>query len=140
MAEKFKLEIFTPQKIYEESLIDSLSVRSNGGLITILPHHIEYMANVDISVLSITNDGKDSHYAVGGGLIRFKSEENKAILVLHSIESVNEIDINKVMKEKEEAEERLKNKESYEEQKEAELAVRRALNMITAKNEYKDQG
>lgn len=140
MAEQFLLEIYTPQKIYKETLVDSLSFKTDVGTVTILPHHIEYMANVDISVLVITIDGKENHYAVGGGLVRFKSKENKAILVLHSIESVSEIDENKVLKAKEEAEERLKNKESYEEQKEAELALQRAINLITAKREYKDQG
>lgn len=140
MADKFKLEIYTPQKVYNEMMVDSLTIITQYGQLTILSHHIEFLTNVEISVAVIEIDDIKKHYAVGGGALHFKSDENKAILILHSIESVEEIDENKVIKEKEEAEQRLKNKESYEEQKEAELALRRTINLINAKKEYKDQG
>lgn len=41
-------------------------------------------------------------------MIHFKSKENTAILVLHSIETVEEIDEVKVLKAKQEAEENLR--------------------------------
>lgn len=130
MPNQFKLEIYTPQKVYQTSLIDSLTVQTELGQLTILPNHVEFLANVDISVLIITKNGEEQHYAVGGGVIHFKSKENTAILVLHSIETVEEIDEVKVLKAKQEAEEKLKTQISYEEQKEAELSLRRAINMI----------
>lgn len=140
MPNQFKLEIYTPQKVYQTSLIDSLTVQTELGQLTILPNHVEFLANVDISVLIITKNGEEQHYAVGGGVIHFKSKENTAILVLHSIETVEEIDEVKVLKAKQEAEEKLKTQISYEEQKEAELSLRRAINMINFRNRYKDQG
>ena len=88
MPNQFKLEIYTPQKVYQTSLIDSLTVQTELGQLTILPNHVEFLANVDISVLIITKNGEEQHYAVGGGVIHFKSKENTAILVLHSIETV----------------------------------------------------
>lgn len=124
MPNQFKLEIYTPQKVYQTSLIDSLTVQTELGQLTILPNHVEFLANVDISVLIITKNGEEQHYAVGGGVIHFKSKENTAILVLHSIETVEEIDEVKVLKAKQEAEEKLKTQISYEEQKEAELSLR----------------
>lgn len=98
MPNQFKLEIYTPQKVYQTSLIDSLTVQTELGQLTILPNHVEFLANVDISVLIITKNGEEQHYAVGGGVIHFKSKENTAILVLHSIETVEEIDEVKVLK------------------------------------------
>ena len=114
MPNQFKLEIYTPQKVYQTSLIDSLTVQTELGQLTILPNHVEFLANVDISVLIITKNGEEQHYAVGGGVIHFKSKENTAILVLHSIETVEEIDEVKVLKAKQEAEEKLKTQISYE--------------------------
>lgn len=140
MPNQFKLEIYTPQKVYQTSLIDSLTVQTELGQLTILPNHVEFLANVDISVLIITRNGEEQHYAVGGGVIHFKSKENTAILVLHSIETVEEIDEVKVLKAKQEAEEKLKTQISYEEQKEAELSLRRAINTINFRHRYKDQG
>lgn len=140
MPNQFKLEIYTPQKVYQTSLIDSLTVQTELGQLTILPNHVEFLANVDISVLIITKNGEEQHYAVGGGVIHFKSKENTAILVLHSIETVEEIDEVKVLKAKQEAEEKLKTQISYEEQKEAELSLRRTINMINFRHRYKDQG
>ena len=140
MPNQFKLEIYTPQKVYQTSLIDSLTVQTELGQLTILPNHVEFLANVDISVLIITKNGEEKHYAVGGGVIHFKSKENTAILVLHSIETVEEIDEVKVLKAKQEAEEKLKTEISYEDQKEAELSQRRAINMINFSHRYKDQG
>ncbi len=140
MPNQFKLEIYTPQKVYQTSLIDSLTVQTELGQLTILPNHVEFLANVDISVLIITKNSEEQHYAVGGGVIHFKSKENTAILVLHSIETVEEIDEVKVLKAKQEAEEKLKTQISYEEQKEAELSLRRAINMINFRHRYKDQG
>ena len=134
MPNQFKLEIYTPQKVYQTSLIDSLTVQTELGQLTILPNHVEFLANVDISVLIITKNGEEQHYAVGGGVIHFKSKENTAILVLHSIETVEEIDEVKVLKAKQEAEEKLKT------QIEAELSLRRAINMINFRHRYKDQG
>ena len=139
MPNQFKLEIYTPQKVYQTSLIDSLTVQTELGQLTILPNHVEFLANVDISVLIITKNGEEQHYAVGGGVIHFKSKENTAILVLHSIETVEEIDEVKVLKAKQEAEEKLKTQISYEEQKEAELSLRRAINMINFRHRYKDR-
>ena len=41
MPNQFKLEIYTPQKVYQTSLIDSLTVQTELGQLTILPNHVE---------------------------------------------------------------------------------------------------
>lgn len=136
--EKLNLLIVTPQKVYKNTKVDSLGVTTDLGQITILPHHEELLANVAISILIIKEADKEKHYAVGGGAMHFKAKDNQAVLVLHSIEAVEEIDENKVLKEKQEAEMKLKVQTSYEEHREAELSLLRSLNMLAAKQTYKD--
>lgn len=136
--EKLNLLIVTPQKVYKDTQVDSLEVTTDLGQITILPHHEELLANITISILIIRDNNKEKHFAVGGGALHFKAKENEAVLVLHSIESVEEIDENKVLKAKQDAENKLKLQTSYEEHREAELSLLRSLNMLNVKKSYKD--
>lgn len=136
--EKLNLLIVTPQKVYKDTQVDSLEVTTDLGQITILPHHEELLANITISILIIRDNNKEKHFAVGGGALHFKANENEAVLVLHSIESVEEIDENKVLKAKQDAENKLKLQTSYEEHREAELSLLRSLNMLNVKKSYKD--
>lgn len=136
--EQMNLLVVTPQKVYKEERVDSVSLVTQGGEITLLPHHEELLANVEISVLSIASGGRMRHYAVGGGAVHFKEKENLALLVLHSVDSVDEVDENKALREKREAEEKLKVETSSEEHRAAELSLRRSLNLLAFKRSYKD--
>ena len=96
MDKKFHLKIVTPEKIYEEKEIDRLTVLTSEGEVTILPNHVEYLANIEISVLTVANNQKEKHYAVGGGAIHFIESTNTAVLVLNSIIAVENIDVEKL--------------------------------------------
>ena len=95
MDKKFHLKIVTPEKIYEDKEIDCLTILTSEGEVTILPNHVEYLANVEISVLTVKSNDKEKHYAVGGGAIHFIENTNTAVLVLNSIIAVENIDVEK---------------------------------------------
>ena len=103
MDKKFHLKIVTPEKIYEDKEIDCLTILTSEGEVTILPNHVEYLANVEISVLTVKSNDKEKHYAVGGGAIHFIENTNTAVLVLNSIIAVENIDVEKTRHLQEEA-------------------------------------
>lgn len=138
MDKKFFLKIVTPDKVYDTQEIDKLSVLTSEGEVSILPNHVEYLANIEISILTITKDNKEKHYAVGGGAIHFIEKENTAYLVLTNIIAVEDIDVEKSRKLQEEAERKLKTDLSRLEHREEERELKKALTELLAKSKYKD--
>ena len=133
MDKKFHLKIVTPEKIYEDKEIDCLTILTSEGEVTILPNHVEYLANVEISVLTVKSNDKEKHYAVGGGAIHFIENTNTAVLVLNSI-----IDVEKTRHLQEEAERKLKTELSRLEHQEEERELRKAMIELFAKNSFKE--
>ena len=138
MDKKFHLKIVTPEKIYEDKEIDCLTILTSEGEVTILPNHVEYLANVEISVLTVKSNDKEKHYAVGGGAIHFIESTNTAVLVLNSIIAVENIDVEKTRKLQEEAERKLKTELSRLEHQEEERELRKAMIELFAKNSFKE--
>lgn len=138
MNPKFYVQIVTPQKVFETHEVDALTVLTSEGEVTIQANHEEYLANVEISVLTLTTDGKAKHYAVGGGAIHFVESKNTAVLVLESIIAVENIDIEKSRHLQEEAEKKLKTELSRLEHKEEERQLRKAITELFAKNKFKE--
>ncbi len=130
-ASRFKLEIIIPEKVYFSKEVDSLSVTTTNGVITILAHHTDLIGNLVISHMTIKENGHINEYAIGGGAINIISRENKVVLILNSIESKEEIDIERARLAKENAERKLSDASlSNREQLKAEIKLKRALNRI----------
>ncbi len=130
-ASRFKLEIIVPEKVYFSKEVDSLSVTTTNGVITILAHHTDLIGNLVISHMTIKENGHINEYAIGGGAINIISKENKVVLILNSIESKEEIDIERARLAKENAERKLSDASlSNREQLKAEIKLKRALNRI----------
>ncbi len=133
------LKLITPYKTTDIEDVRSLIIKTDSGEIELLPFHCEYIANIEISILTITHrDNTIKHYAVGGGAIHFVEEENKAVLLLNSIIPVEEIDLIKAQKAQQDALNKLKNATSNDEHKKAQLHLQTAVNEIFAKSKYKD--
>lgn len=137
MTNFFHLDIYTPQKIYYQKDVNSLSLITDEGQVTILAHHADYIANVLISHIVINENGHINYYATSGGVVNVYQKDNKVILVLETIEEKNEIDVSRATKAKENAEIRLKEKLSNREQAKAEIKLKRALNRISLYNRDK---
>lgn len=131
--ETFKLKILTPLKAQDEVEVNKICVVTDNGEVTILPNHVEYLANVEISLLKITIEDKVLTYAVSGGAIHFDAKNNKAILTLNSIYSPEEIDIIKLKEEEKALENQLKGAKSVEEHKLAERNLKRIINQLSLK-------
>jgi len=131
MNKTFPLEIYTPFGLYLSKDVEFLSVQSTDFKLGILPNHTDLITTLKISKMEITFDNHIVGYAVGGGVL--KVENKKVTLLLNSIESKDEIDLQRALDAKIRAEKRLEESDKFDVQR-AKLALTRALNRIEVKN------
>lgn len=130
MADKLHLIIYTPIGKYLEQDVDFLNVQSTEYNLGILPHHSPLVTTVKVSPMKIVDEEGSHLFAIGNGILRI--EKDKTVLLLDSIESKDEIDIERALAAKARAEERLTNKKDLNglDVKRAERALSRALTRI----------
>lgn len=129
----FKLDIFTPYSHYLSTDVDFVSVWGEEYVYGILPNHTLMVSKVRISILKVVIDGKENLYAIGGGVMYIDESHNMKLL-LDSIESKSEIDLNRALDAKLRAEARLNEKSDEIDIARAESSLKRALNRINLIN------
>ena len=102
----FLLEIYTPYGKYFDRYVDELVIQTEEYVLGILPNHAPLIAKVKTSKMEIVQNGERKIFANGDGLINVKKDG--VVLILESIESKNEINIDRAKDAKRRAEERLK--------------------------------
>ena len=137
MDNKFRLQIIAPDGIYLDKEIDSLTCVTEEGEIEVLPHHSEYLANLEISIIYIKNDNDKIGYAIGGGAIHFDGAQNLCKLIVATIYKEEDIDLSKIKKQKETLEKKLNTNLSTVEHKNVERELRKAINNIKFKESSK---
>ena len=127
MEKSFKVTISTPYGKYLEADAEYLSVTTGIGVLGILPNHTPLITNLEVCELSIKS-GKDTlSYAISGGLMNIKPN-NEVVLLVNTIERSDEIDVNRAIESKNRAEQRL-NEEGIDVVR-AKASLARALNRI----------
>jgi len=124
----FFLEIYTPFGKYFDHPVDELIVQSEDFSLGILPHHAPLVAKIKVSKMTIIKDGERKEYAVGEGLINVTKDGTT--LLLSSIESKDEIDIERAKQAKKRAEMRIANPLNVDIER-ATKALNRANNRIS---------
>lgn len=131
----FKLKVITPYGVFFEGDIDSLNICTTQGYLTILPNHIPLVTPLQISSMSYKQNKNTRICALSGGIMYVNSSETK--IIANSCEYQEDIDLNRALRAKERAEERLANKNENINIARAEAALKRALNRI---NIYNNRG
>ncbi|MDY2889097.1 MAG: ATP synthase F1 subunit epsilon [Candidatus Caccosoma sp.] len=126
---KLKLKIIDLNGVYFEGEVDLLNITIASGNVTILANHLPIISKISISHAYIKNDGVISEFAIAGGTL-FK-DENECKIITPAIERDNEIDIDRAIKAKNRAEERLKSQNSDIDIKRAEIALKKAINRLS---------
>jgi len=126
------VKFVTPEGIYKEVKSSILNVTSTDGQRGILPNHMPTVLMLTISRLETIEDGNKKEYSIGGGMLYF--ENNVATILIDSIESKEDIDLDRALKAKERAEGYIKSNDSNIDLKRAQLALARALNRINVVN------
>ena len=121
----FVLEIVKPTGKYNSMEVESLTLQSTDGQVTILPNHMATVISLDYGITKITTyDGKKK-YATSSGM--FTIDNNKAVMFLDTIEAEDEIDFMRARAAKERAEEQIRRRESIEELERGEFALKRSI-------------
>ena len=102
----FLLEIFTPYGKYFDRYVNELVIQTEEYVLGILPNHAPLVAKVKVVKMEIVYEGERKIYANGEGLINVTKEG--VTLLVNSIESKDDIDIDRAKESKRRAEERLK--------------------------------
>ena len=132
----FLLQIYTPYGKYFDRYVEELVIQTEEYVLGILPNHAPLIAKVKTSKMEIVQNGERKCYANGEGLINVTKE--KVVLIVESIESKNEIDIDRAKDAKRRAEERLKEPLNIDVER-ATRALIRANNRISVyENEQED--
>ena len=127
----FKLQIITPDGVFFDGMTENVIVRTTVGDKGILAHHEPYVAAITISKFKVMIDGNYRYGAIASGVI--KVSKDKTVILAQSCEWADEIDVDRAVKAKEIAEERIGHYEKINDNKNldiAEFKLKRALNRL----------
>lgn len=125
----FNLKIVTPEGLVYDDECQKLIVQTTEGEAGILPKHINYIAALSTGRLKLVMmNNAEKIAAVSGGFIEV-SKTNTNVIV-SSFEWAEDIDIKRAEKAKQLLEEKLKLGLSANEQKMAEIALKKAITRL----------
>lgn len=124
----FLLEIFTPFGKYFDRYVEELVIQTDDYVLGILPNHTPLVSKVKISKMYIIQNGDKKCYAIGEGLLNITKDG--VTLLLESIESKDDIDIDRAKEAKKRAEQRLTTLVNIDVER-AQRALNRANNRIS---------
>ena len=129
MDNSFNLEIISPVVTVFSGEVNSVTVPGTFGSFQVLKNHAALVSSVEVGMVKIKKGSEVLEFSTSGGLFEIKN--NKAILLAESIESKEEIDIERAKQSIARAEQLLKITETREDEKlEAKEAIQRAVNRI----------
>lgn len=135
MSELF-LEIISPSRQVFSGEIKSITVPGTKGRFQVLKNHAPIISTFEIGMIRVDLKDKPKYFATAGGTIEVLN--NKVLVLADSIESVDEIDLDRALKAKERAEKRLSEKKPDIDVERAQAALARALNRIKVKETYSE--
>ena len=134
MAE-IDLEIITPEKIIYKDSVDSITIPGTKGMFQVLKGHAPLMSTIEIGVITLKKNDANTYFTTAGGTIEVLN--NNVLILADSVEVTEDIDIDRAERSKTRAEEKLaRRKEDEIDVVRAELALKRAINRISAKEKY----
>ncbi len=86
----FQLIIATPERQVYDGQVESLSIPTTSGQITVLPHHIPLSTVIQAGEMIIRQGDKAEPYAVSGGFAEV--QPNKVVILADTAEHITEID------------------------------------------------
>lgn len=135
MANLVPLKIITPQGIFWDKEVDIVTVKTTEGYIGLQKGKSPFVASLDIAELLINSNAssKKRVCAIAGGLVIAKQESID--IITDAIEFKDDIDVSRAQRAKTNAEAALKQSKSDEEQQQAQIALKKAINRIQVKKQ-----
>ncbi|MFZ5641410.1 MAG: F0F1 ATP synthase subunit epsilon [Bacillota bacterium] len=131
MADKnLQVDIVTPERTVYSEDADFVVVPGTEGSLGILPQHSPLVSGLNIGILKVIKDGKETKMVVTGGFLEVNHD--KVVVLATAAETPDEIDVNRARAALERAQGRLANRTHDIDVARAELALRRALARLKA--------
>ena len=124
----YRLQIVTPEGGKFDGEAEALHLRTTEGYVSIRAQHADYLAALDIGIVTLTVNGKERKAACGGGFLSV--DRGEARLVATSFEYADEIDTARAENAKRRAEEKLAATKDAKEIELARVKLARALNRL----------
>src|SRR5664280_320638 len=105
MADDLMLEIVTPEKMTFSGKVEEVTIPGTEGEFGVLRGHEAFLSSVDIGELNFVQDNKKTHYAVNTGYAEVTA--NKVTILIETTERSDQIDKDRALKAKDNAENRL---------------------------------
>lgn len=97
-----KFKIVTPERVLMEKEIDSLTVPTESGEITIMQNHIPLVSNLKPGEMRFKHAGTEEFFAVSGGFVEVRPN-NEVVVLADTAELGNEIDVARAEKARQDA-------------------------------------
>jgi F-type H+-transporting ATPase subunit epsilon len=124
----FKLEIVTPLGVINHGSINYMRCPGLDGLFGVMANHQQGMFAVDIGEVKITSEKLTEYLATGGGFAEIMN--GKVKLLVESIESSSEINLDRAKKSLERAHERKENSNQNFDMARIDSSILRAINRL----------
>jgi F-type H+-transporting ATPase subunit epsilon len=116
MSKKLQLKIVTPEKLILEELVDSVTLPTTEGEITILPDHIPLVAALASGEIVAITDSEHVPMAVVGGFVETKKEGDQTVVTIladfaEHVATITEAEIEKAKARAEELRKQAENNE-----------------------------
>lgn len=119
------LKIITPQKVILDEDVESVSIPTYKGEITILPHHANLFSLLVEGIVRIKSSNKEDHLAIGGGYVETDGEEVNVLV--SKAYGQDEVDQDIILKAIENAKNILKISKDKKERAEASMLLRHSI-------------
>ncbi|MCB7305763.1 ATP synthase F1 subunit epsilon [Bariatricus massiliensis] len=128
MAEKFKLNIISPERSFYEGDCEFLEFVSTEGELGVYAKHIPLTTILEPCVMKIHSDGEEKKAAILGGFVEILKD--KVTVLAENAEWPGDIDVARAHAAKKRAEDRLLAKKEGVDMVRAEAALKRAIARI----------
>ena len=115
MSKQLQLKIITPERLILEETVDQVTLPTTEGEITVLPDHIPLISGLSSGDIVARSHGEEMPYAVVGGFVEVKQDENnktQVAVLADFAEHISAISEEEVAKAKTRAEELRKQMEN----------------------------
>ncbi len=125
----YHLSIVTPEKIFYEDEVTSLIAPGSEGYLGVLTDHAPLITALVPGKLTVKDQkNQELFFSVGGGFMEVL--KNQVTILAHSIEFINDIDLERAKRAMDRAKQRLRSREQGIDIPRAMTALRRAENRL----------
>ena len=90
-----KLKIVTPERVVYESMVDSITLPTSAGEITILKDHIPLVSKLQAGEIRTKSNGVEQLLAVSTGFVEVRPG-NEIVILADTAELAEELDLKKI--------------------------------------------